>query len=179
MKIYTIVLLVFLTACGQVPLGTQLALRQLDPMSADATAMRFAVEQPADLPLDTTATLRLALTTPEAEIADIFTLARVEQPLNDGAVVRTIFAIAATDQARFNTLRDDILAQEAAHPDDSEGSLSISASGCMTAPPPAGPWLVSAFIGIEGQRGWLPLIRDVDIRTLGPQTDSETIMLCR
>ncbi len=178
MKIYALLLLVCVTACGQVPLGTQAALNRLDPMTADATAMRFAVEQLADLPLNTTATLRLALSTPEGEIADSFVLDRVQQPVNDGAVIRTIFAIATADQARFNQLRDNILAQKAAYPDESVGSLRISASGCMTAQPPVGPWLVSAFVGIDGQSGWLPLIRDVDIKSLGPQTGGEAITLC-
>ncbi len=177
MKIFTLLLLLGVAACAHVPLGTQVALARLDPMTADATAMRFAVEQPADLPLDTTASLHMSFTSQDGEVADQFTLARVQQPVSDGAIIRTIFAIAASDRARFNQLREEILAQKAAHP-DGEGSISISASGCMTAPPPEGPWLVSVFIGIDGHSDWLPLIRDVDIRTLGPQTNTGTITPC-
>ena len=179
MKYTILCMLTMLIACGQVPLGTQAALNRLDPMTADATTIRFAVEQTADLPLDTTAFLRLALSTPEGEVAESFILDRVQQPVNNGAIIRTIFAIAAADQSRFNRLREEILEAKSLHPDNNAGSLSISASGCMIAPPPKGPWLVSAFIGIDGQSDWLPLIRDVDIRTLGSQSHSEAITLCR
>lgn len=178
MKNIAFSLLLFIGACAQIPFGTHMALNNLDPMTADVTAIRFAVDQAVNLPLDTMAKLHISITTPEQDMGGTFVLDRVSEPLADAGQVRTTFAIAEIDHHRFITLREQVLMLGAKYPDDSEGTLSIAASGCMTDPSYDRPIIVSVYIGLDGDTNWLPLMQDVDVRKLGDRS-GQPIAGCR
>ena len=177
MKFITLFSLILITACAQIPIGTRSALADLDVMTTDVTKMRFATVRAADMPIRTSATLTMSLETPERTVSGTYILSQISEPVPEAEQIRTIFAIADVDHDRFNAMRSEMLALRDQHP-DSSGSVSINASGCLTGPIPEGPMLVSVFIGMEGRADWLPILRNVDIATLGPQSDGEALQNC-
>lgn len=170
--------LLMLSACDQVPLGTRAALQNLDVMTTDVTAMRFSVVLSPDIPIQSSATLTIAMETPEGVVSETFELSSLSEPLSTDNQVRNIFAIADSDHAHFNVMRTNMRVLKEKYPDDSKGSVSVSASGCLTGAAPDGPMLVSVFIGLEDEAAWLPLLRDADLRILEASADGEAMQPC-
>ncbi|MBL4807801.1 MAG: hypothetical protein JKY31_11055 [Rhodobacteraceae bacterium] len=162
--IYASVLL--MSACAQIPFATRSALQDLDFMTTDVAAMRFSVVHAVNIPLASAAIFTITMGTPEGVMSESFELVNLAEPLFNDTQVRDIFAISDGDRARFDALQRNMRALKEKYPDESNGSVSVSATGCLTGDAPDGPMLVSVAIGLEDEAGWLTLLRNVDLRTL-------------
>lgn len=177
-SIAPVLLACLLCACGHVPLSTALALRDLDPSTADPAAMAVAVRLPASLALQAGKTrLTLGGTREDTKetIDEIFVL-RPQPPVGDVDGLPDIgddehlvlLAVSRQDIERLRQTQMRIRQWKAARPDGTRGRLSLSAAPCRQQVDVTGPLPVSTYIRTRSNAAFIPLTTDIDARDLSP-----------
>ena len=171
------VLLASLALSGCAGLGTPpasaLKLARMNPMEADPGAIRFAVATPSFLRLregDVTVTVRYDTGDPKTSFLEqykpVITDETASAPGLPAQAVGSRLVVARFDQAdseAFRAVQARVKAYKAAG-GKGKGSLTVGATGCRTAPVPAGPIPMSAWLRAEAGEPYFALMRDVDMR---------------
>ncbi len=170
-------LLVSFALSGCAGLGTPpasaLKLARMNPMEADPGAIRFAVATPSFLRLregDVTVTLRYDTGDPKTSLLEQYkpiitdeTASAPGLPAHGGESRLVVARFNQADSESFRAVQARVKAHNAAG-GEGQGSLTGGATGCRTAPVPAGPIRMSAWLRAEAGEPYFMLMRDVDMR---------------
>ena len=170
-------ILVSLALSGCAGLGTPpasaLKLARMNPMEADPGAIRFAVATPAFLRLregDVTVTVRYDTGDPKTSFLEQYkpiitdeTASAPGLPAQAGEGRLVVARFDQADSEAFRAVQARVKAFKAAG-GEGKGSLTVGATGCRTAPVPAGPIRMSAWLRAEADEPYFALMRDVDMR---------------
>jgi len=171
------VLIVSLALSGCAGLGTPpasaLKLARMNPMEADPGAIRFAVATPSFLRLregDVTVTVRYDTGDPKTSFLEQYkpiitdeTASAPGLPAHAGGSRLVVVRFDKADSEAFRAVQARVKAYKAAG-GEGKGSLTVGATGCRTAPVPAGPIRMSAWLRTEADEPYFALMRDVDMR---------------
>ena len=166
-----------LSGCGHVPVSTMWALRNFDGLGVDPAFLRAAVRTPrAFQPRpggvkvvaswgkkgDPASERKVEIVLREASLsAEGPALAKENLP---GSNLH-VFRVAPDDVARLRALQAEIARAKAEKRAD-HGSLGIGADACRTADLPEGPILMTTFLKMSDETGWLTVLKNVDLRAL-------------
>ena len=171
-------LLVSLALSGCAGLGTPpasaLKLARMNPMEADPGAIRFAVATPPFLRLrdgDVTVTVRYDTGDPKTSFLEQYkpiitdeTASAPGLPADAGGESHLVVArFNQADSEAFRAMQARVKAFKAGG-GKGKGSLTVGATGCRSAPVPAGPIRMSAWLRAEAGEPYFMLMRDVDMR---------------
>ena len=184
-------LVLALAACSHVPAQTMWRMRNVDPMTTDATRLRAAVAMPKEvLPQKGGAKLVFSQARKGGAEAETLEIVLEEVPLaaetglaavkaGKGQEVRA-FRIPPADVARFVEGRERAKTRAAKEPGAFQGSLSVGIDGCRPegAPMPktfhVSTWLKTAETG-----DYVTLLDDVDLVALvGAETLEKEAKVC-
>jgi hypothetical protein len=167
-----------LSGCGHVPVASMLKLSRVDFATTDPALLRAAVTLPWQLrPRGEGMRMRVAVKIGNGpEETQDFALRKVsdaaDQLRNEVAPGTALFAyrIDPADLPRLQALRAGLLAKKK---EGMKGSLSISIrpETCRVEPLPQGPVLFSTYLRTGETANYVPLARDVDLRSLDPTRD--------
>ena len=165
-----------LTGCGHVPVSTMWALRNFDSLSVDPAHLRAAVRlprafQPRPGGVKVVATWgRKGV--PESEKKIEFALQETSlssegpalaQEIRHGAYLQ-VYRVAHDDVPRLRALQAEIARAKAEKRAD-HGSLGVGADACRIDDLPDGPILMTTFLKMSDETGWLTVLKDIDLRT--------------
>lgn len=167
-----------LSACSDVPFATRAAFDGLDVFSADVADMRVIVEHPSNIPLDVAATLRFGFDSPGGGLEEAFELDRAEAPVETIGQTRVRYVIAPEDRRRFREAQQSIQDLKSTYPDDSSGSLSVDASGCLTGPATGDRVPISVYVAFTGSGPLMPVLEQQDLSTLARSAGVDGLGLC-
>lgn len=170
-----LVLSLVLAGCAGLgtPPSSALKLARMNPLEADPGAIRFALETPSFLRLregDVTVTVRFETGDPATSFLEQYKPVLVDDaaaaqglPARTEARRLVVAKLGEADSEAFRAMQARVKAYRAGG-GKGKGSLSVGATGCRTAPVPAGPIRLSAWLRAEPRGPYFPLMRDVDMR---------------
>jgi len=164
------------TGCTSIPVTSLAKLSKVDFETTDLSVLRAAVQLPSYLrPLPGSA--RLLVTVERSGVPKIertLRLQEVDDPeaatINvESAVGRRLYAYALSPKAArsLEQLRSQLLAEQSGT-EKRNLTLSVAADACHTAIPPDGPVPMTTYLKTTETRSFVPLIRNMDLRTLAP-----------
>ncbi|MFG1287135.1 hypothetical protein [Xanthobacter versatilis] len=175
-------------ACSHVPVSSLPQLASLDLDTADLSVLRAAVRAPKEIaPVPGGAFVSMSYwrqgeegrkTTVQASLeveADLRALAALKEEEREGQRI-TVFRLTDEGRRKLEAARSEMLAlksDELAKGRRLHGSLAVSAEGCVRGALPAGPLLLSTYLRLKPGGNFVPLIRDVDLRSLLAQAGSD------
>jgi hypothetical protein len=175
-------LAVLLAGCGHMPVTSMIRLARADLTTTDPSQLRAAVKLPRVLRLRPQGVaLRIAVRLANGkEDAQEFRLREVSEP-NDVLALHHelgpdthIFAyrLERSEAARLATFRDGLKAKQSAS-GGRGGAITISVrpDACQAGDLPAGAVLVTTYLRTAETGGYVPLARDLDLRTINPGQD--------
>ncbi len=154
-----------LASCTDVPLATQAALGEVDPLSADPAGFVLFLSLPPGIGLRESSgvmTLTAERSDTEARIDGSYRLEAIAM----GPEGMLAFRVAPGDLERLRADQATAAAWETEVPELSSGALSISAAGCLTGAPVPEDARVSARLRIAEGGPTLPVLRDAPLRRL-------------
>jgi hypothetical protein len=167
-----------LSGCGHVPVASMLQLSRVDFATTDPALLRAAVTLPWQLrPRGEGMRMRVVVKIGNGpEEAQDFALREVsdaaDQLRDEIAPGTALFAyrIDPADLPRLQALRTELLAKKKR---GMKGSLSISIrpETCRVEPLPQGPVRFSTYLRTGETANYVPLARDMDLRSLDPTRD--------
>lgn len=176
-------------ACSHVPVTSLPQLASLDLDTADLSVLRAAVRAPQEIaPVPGGAFVTMsywrpgeegAKTTIQAALevdADPRALAALRDEAREGQRI-TVFRLTEDGRRKLEAARSTALAlksDELAKGRRLHGSLAVSAEGCVRSPLPSGPLLLSTYLRLKPGGDFVPLVVDVDLRSLLAQSGSGT-----
>jgi len=176
----SLILLALLLAagCSHVPLLSMVQFARIDFATTDPASLRAAVKLPqvAQTRRDRVH-MRIAVKVDGMEDGADFLLQEVSDPadvlvlakeLEPGTVI-VAYQVAPADLPRLLKFRDAILKRKR----EPGGTLSISIQPevCRTGELPRGPVLFSTYLKTSETGGYVPLTRDLDLRTIAAKRD--------
>lgn len=181
--------------CSHVPVSSLPQLAGLDLDTADLSVLRAAVRAPKEIVAvpggafvimsywrqgeeARKTTIQAAL---EVEV-DPKALAALKEEEHEGQRI-TVFRLTEDGRRKLEAARSEALAlksDELAKGRRLAGSLAVSAEGCVRSPLPSGPLPLSTYLRLKPGGNFVPLIRDMDLRTLLAQagTDETAMKAC-
>ncbi|MFG1301662.1 hypothetical protein V5F49_17895 [Xanthobacter sp. V3C-3] len=176
-------------ACSHVPVGSLPQLASLDLDTADLSVLRAAVRAPKEIVAvpggafvimsywrpgeeGRKTTIQAAL---EVEV-DAKALAALKEEEREGMRI-TVFRLTDEGRRKLEAARSEALAiksEELAKGRRLAGSLAVSAEGCVRGTLPSGPLPLSTYLRLKPGGNFVPLIQDMDLRTLLAQAGSGT-----
>lgn len=177
-----LVVLIFwlLAGCGHMPLTSMVRLARVDFQSTNPEKLRVAVRLPNALRARAEGTvLRVAVRVGKGEeeardfaLREITDRSEFDLLASEGEAGFHIsaYAIAAGDVAHLRMFRAALLQKKK---DGVGGSLALSVrpDTCRTEPLPNGPVLLSTYLKTSETNGYVPLARDVDLRSFEAERD--------
>jgi hypothetical protein len=173
---------VALAACGHMPVMSRVKLARIDFTATDPAQLRVAIKLPrAVTPLPNGVALRITVTLADGhEDAQDFILREVSAPADIIGLYKELeadthivaYRLEAADVVRVTAFRD-ALKQKQAATGRKGGALGISArpKGCRTAELGNRPVYFTTYLRTAETGSYVPLARDVDLRTLDPNRD--------
>lgn len=166
-----------LAACGHVPVSTMWALRNLDATTLDPALLRAAVRlpdaiepQPGGVRLeigwwregeeDKKRVVKFVLQETSSP-ADVEPLAFERK----AGTRLWVYRADPADIPRIRALQAEAQDEKAKAPGKTHGSLGVSADACHRGEFADGPILMTTFLRVDLQRGYLPVVKDLDLRT--------------
>lgn len=178
-----------LGACSHVPVASLPQLASLDLDTADLSVLRAAVRAPKEIVAVPGGAFVImsywrageegAKTTIQAALeveADPKALAALKEEEREGQRI-TVFRLTEDGRRKLEAARAAALAlksDELAKGRRASGSLAVSAEGCVRGTLPAGPLPLSTYLRLKPGGNFVPLIVDVDLRTLLAQSGAGT-----
>jgi hypothetical protein len=180
------VLATALAGCGHVPLTTIYRLRAFNITTADPEVLRAAVRLP-DVLSPTQSGVKLTVSAGRGAEADRqvyeLVLKEVTEPAELGPLAserRTgnhihVYRIDPADVPRIRAAQAEALRNPG-----KGGTLAVKAAACRRGDLPAGAILTTTYIKIDEEHGFMPLLKDVDIRAEVPRGEdiSEKVLMC-
>lgn len=179
----TVLLCVFLgailvaTGCTSVPVASMAKLSRIDFDTTDISVLRAAVLLPSYLsPLPGTARLDVTVERSGApKIERTLPLLEVDDPeaatINvEAKTGRHLYAYALSPESArtVDRLRRQLLAERRSASDKRNLTLRVAADACHTASLPAGPVPMTTYLKTAETKSFVPLVRNLDLRTLAP-----------
>lgn len=175
-------------ACSHVPVSSLPQLASLDLDTADLSVLRAAVRAPKEIvavPGGAFVTMSYWRSGEEARKTTIQALLEVEADPKALAALKedereslriTVFRLTEEGRRKLEAARSEMLAlksDELAKGRRLHGSLAVSAEGCLRGALPSGPLPLSTYLRLKPGGNFVPLIQDVDLRTLLAQAGSD------
>lgn len=181
MREFRLLLAVFaalaLSACNGVPLSTQWKLRHFDLGTADISKLRVALRAPGwttPTPGKTVLEATLAPRSPESgerklkihlhqglhldDTADIAHIGNSDTPF-------AIYEIAPRDLAAARAFQEEAQKRKQEGGSGKGSGIKLqSGVACRRGEIPDGPILIDAYIHVDDETGWLPLLEGLDVR---------------
>lgn len=163
--------------CAQVPTPSMWALRNFDPLNADATRLRAAVAAPVALtPKSGGVTLVIEQARKDGSDKRSLKVVLEEVPASaDGpdraprvkaGMAAHVFRVPPKEVAALDAVRAEIRERMAHEPGKWSGSVTVSAAGCFTgAELPAGPIMIDTYLKTETTPDFVPLVEGFDLRS--------------
>lgn len=183
-------LLVALAACSSVPVTTMWQLRDLDPMALEPTEVRAAMRVPVRIGTAGINSLKLDLTMKTAdganEVSESIELERLDTVLSghlrgqrkEGYEI-AVFALSDSDTARIRAFQQTAKAWKARYKDDLDFDIGLSYSFCRTGQAnPGAPLPFTSYIKISGEKDFLTLTKELDMRKQVAGGGPEVITAC-
>ncbi len=177
-----LLLLVALGGCGHMPVTSMLRLARIDFTSTDPAQLRAAVKLPRVVqpkPHGVALRIGVRLSGGQEEFQD-FMLREVSDPKDVLALHRELdadthvfaYQLDPAEAARLGTFREALKKKQAAS-GGRGGSLTISvqSQACRSGELPHQPVMLTTYLRTAETGGYVPLARDVDLRTIDPQKD--------
>ena len=173
-----------LAGCGHMPVTSMVRLAQVDLQATDPEKLRVAVQLPRLLKARAEGTvlritIGLADGSSEARNFMLRAVAEGDAPAAERGTEVSTFALTARDVAELRMFRAALIARQKGR---SGGSLTIALQPdmCRTAPLPDAPVRFTTYLKAAETGGYVPLARDVDLRTLARGHDiAGNISECR
>jgi hypothetical protein len=175
-------ILVLLAACGSMPVTSLIKLAQIDFASTDPRQLRMAIKLPRAIrpqPQGVTLRIGVKLANGEEQFQD-FVVREVTDPKDvlalhgelDADTQVFAYRLDAEEVARVNAFRDELKRKQA----ESGGrggalTIAIRPQACRTAELPPRPVLATTYLQTAETGSYVPLARDVDLRTIDPRQD--------
>lgn len=165
-----------LAACGHVPLTSMVKLRAFDLKTTDPEQLMVAVRHPdwIRIPQGGAVMIIKERSAPEGPVVqrDEIVFERIEgarEPAGLASERRngttlSVFAVAPGDADRVRSVQRRLGARRSQDASRASGSLSVSVKGCRVGPVPEGPVPVSTFLAAGEFDGFVPLLRDFDLK---------------
>jgi len=177
----TLLLLVFLglavlaSACSQMPVTSMVKLARVDFAATDLSALRAGILLPAGLqPVHGTARLVLVIEPGDgSKVHDAFRLTEAEDAeaamlTEEAGAGETVFAykIPPREIRALERFRDNVLAARARASQRPRMTLSVAADACRVANLSGGALPITTYLKTQETKSFVPLARNVDLRTL-------------
>lgn len=173
-----------LAGCAHVPVTSLWKLRSVDLETTDYAALRAAIRAPTGLrPFADGGHLTVTIwsdgQTPEdglivraqlAEVTDPAERALLADQQRAGDTVY-VFRVAPDALPELAVVRAEIARRKAAGEGGNHLSIAIGADGCWERAPPPGPVRFSTYLKTEETGTFVPLTRDVDLRSVADGHD--------
>ena len=170
----------FLGGCSHVPVMSVIRLARADLTNADPALLRAAVKLPRSLRLRRVV-LRMGVAVGGGpEEAQEFTLREASDPSDvlalanelEGGTYILAYRLDPVEAARLAAFRDALKQkQQAGGTRGGRLTVAIRPDACRTAELPDRPVTFTAYLQTEKTGGYVPLARDVDLRTMSPGRD--------
>jgi hypothetical protein len=185
-----LLLVATLGGCGHMPVTSMLKLARIDFTNTDPAQLRAAVKLPRVVqprPQGMALRIGVKLSGGQEEFED-FVLREVSEPKDVLALHRELdadthvfaYRLDPTEVARLVAFRDALKKKQAAS-GGSGGSLSIAIrpQACRSGELPSRPIMVTTYLRTAETGDYVPLTRDIDLRTIDPKQDlAATIPPC-
>ena len=157
-----------LAACAALVPSTAARLAQVDPLTADPSALELVVILPPGLAVSPgSARVDVSATRGWATLAESFRLEDRPPPAGlprpEGSSARA-FALTPADAERMRAVQDRLAGWK--RDGDARGSFGIGLGGCATGDGPAPDATGSVLIRLDADGPFLPLIRDARLADL-------------
>lgn len=185
-----LVALVFLSvsACGHMPVTSMVKLARVDFQTTDPEKLRVAVKLPDMLKARAEGSLlriTVRLAKGEEETQD-FSLREIDRSELSSLAGESevgfdlaVYALAPSEVQRLRLFRA-ALAQRQKSGSGGTITIAVRPEACRTARLPDGPVRFSTYLKTAETGGFVPLARDIDLRTLDPGQDIVAkVPLCR
>lgn len=175
-----------LGACSHVPLGSLPKLAQIDLGATDVRVLRAAVRVPSTLRI-TGARMRVVMVVGESyRVEQTYSLSETSEPdgraslPSDGPSSRVqVFGLSPADAARLQALREEGFRLGARTKQRGSLRIDLQPSVCRTGELGPEKLLVSTYLrSAETGPAFVPLTRDVDLRSLRREDDVGSIPPC-
>jgi len=180
---------VVLSGCGHVPVISMFRLARINFANTDPARLRAAIKLPRSielLPQGVALRVAVRISSGHEEFQD-FVLSETSEPADvlalgqelDADTRMIAFRLDAAEVARLSAFRDSLKQQQAAS-GGRGGALTISIrpQGCRSGDLPGGPVLATTYLRTAETGGYVPLARDVDLKTMTRDL-ATAIPLCR
>lgn len=165
------------TGCTTMPIASMANLSRIDFETTDVSALRAAVLLPAYLrPLPDSARLVVVVKRSGAPtIENSLLLREVDDP--DAATLDTegasdkrlyAFSLSAGSARALEQLRRDVNSEPRKAGEKRSLTLKIAAKACRTTAIPNGPVRMTTYLKTAETTSFVPLVRNLDLRTLAP-----------
>jgi hypothetical protein len=166
-----------LSACGHVPVSTIWALRNLDAITLDPALLRAAVRVPDTLqPQPDGVKLEIGWWRDGEEdrkhnakfVLQETTSADDTAPLvfERKAGMRVyVYRVDPADIPGIRALQAQAKDEKAKNPGKTHGTFGFGADACRKGQLAEGPVLMTTFLRLDSERGYLPVVKDLDLRT--------------
>lgn len=171
-----------LGGCGHMPVTSMLKLARIDFANTDPAQLRAAVKLPRVVqpqPQGMALRIGVKLSGGQEEFED-FALREVSEPKEVLVLHRELdadthvfaYRLDPAEIARLGAFRDALKKKQAAS-GGSGGSLTIAIrpQACRSGELPRRPVMVTTYLRTAETGGYVPLTRDVDLRTIDPKQD--------
>ena len=174
-----------LGGCGHMPITSMLKLARIDFANTDPAQLRAAVKLPRVVqpqPQGMALRIGVKLSGGQGEVEEFedFVLREVSDPKEVLVLHRELdadthvfaYRLDATEVARLSAFRDALKKKQSAS-GGSGGSLTIAIrpQACRSGELPRRPVMVTTYLRTAETGGYVPLTRDVDLRTIDPKQD--------
>ena len=180
-----------LGGCGHMPVTSMLKLARIDFTNTDPAQLRAAVKLPRVVqpqPQGMALRIGVKLSGGQEEFED-FVLREVSEPKEVLVLHRELdadthvfaYRLDPAEVVRLSAFRDALKKKQAAS-GGSGGSLTIAIrpQACRSGELPRRPVMVTTYLRTAETGGYVPLTRDVDLRTIDPKQDlAAAIPPCR
>ncbi|MCK7613354.1 hypothetical protein [Roseibium sediminicola] len=168
----------FLSACGHVPLATMVKLSDFDFLKTAPETLRIAVKYPDSIRIpEGAAQMRLTLqekSSGKMLIKEELAFERVETPAEKvelSAELQTgwrleIYRLPESRINTFKAFQSRLVAMDKAERDKVNGSMDISVDACLAAAKKPEKIVVSTYLKAPELGGYVPLLKNADLQTL-------------
>ncbi|MEP1188769.1 hypothetical protein [Roseibium sp.] len=171
-------LLLFLTACGHIPLTTLIKLNSFDVLTTAPEELRVAVKYPDNIRIPKDGA-RMRLTLKEKSGGKMLmkkelTFEKVTSPAEKAELASElqtgwrigIFRLPRRQVPVFEAFQTHLVSMSKAERDTMEGSLDISVDGCLVSSGKPGRIVVSTYLKAPELGGYVPLVRNADLEEM-------------
>lgn len=181
-----LLLTLWLFGCSHMPVTSMVKLTRIDVTKSEPAELRAAIKLPDVLALQTRGVrMRIAVkigSGPDVseefalqELADARDLASLRDEHEAGTRILA-YRLNAKDLPRMAAFRTTALQAKEKSGERGTLSISIRPEACRHGELPTGPILISTYLRTEETGSYVPLMRNIDVRSLDPSGELTTLI---